>query len=480
MNIVNKLFNKYHAMSTVAKATLWFFICNNFLKCLSLLTTPVFTRLLSTEQFGIYNTYMSWVQIVTIIATLRLDYSIFNKGMTQYSEDKENYTASMQSITSIITVMLLIIYLFFHAPINKITGLTTTLSLGLFFEVFFTNAISFWTLRQRYDFKYKAVIIVSMSLALCNTGFGIIAILLTNYSGTGRILSTILVQCCFGCVIYIRNYIHSTKKFVKEYAKFAILFNLPLIPHYFASFILDQFDRIMIMKLVDYSAVGIYGIAYSTGYAIKIVTSTLNNTLIPWQYRKLKEQDYDSLAKCVNSIIHCVIICFMIYMTLSPEVIKIFAAPEYAHATYILPPITASAFLVFLYELYGNVEFFYGANKATMFIAIIGATINVILNYVFIPQFGYIVAAYTTLISYCFFVVAHYLWMNRVIHKHAPCRWIFSPYSLLISVLVMLGYTILVNFTFSLSLIRYGFVIILIAYALIRRKVLLAFISLLK
>lgn len=480
MNAIKKLFNKYQTMSIVTKATLWFFICNNLLKCLSLLTTPIFTRILSTEQFGIFNTYMSWVQIVTILSTLRLDYGIFNKGMTQFSDDKENYTASMQSTTSILTILLLILYLLFQSPINKITGLTTTLSLGLFVEVFFTNAISFWTIRQRYDFKYKCVILVSISMALCNTFFGIIAVLLTNHSGTGRIISTILIQCCFGCIIYVRNYIHSTQKFVLKYVKFAILFNLPLIPHYFASFILDQFDRIMIMKLANYSAVGIYSIAYSTGYAIKIITSTLNNTLLPWQYRKLKEQDYNTLSQCVHSITKFVLICFIIYMTFSPEVISLIASSEYRHAMYILPPVTASAFLIFLYELYANVEFFYGANKATMFIAIIGATINIILNYLFIPRLGYVAAAYTTLISYCFFTFVHYICMNRVVQKNTNSKRIFAFSNLLINMFTIIGYAIIVNFIFEYHLIRYGLAILLLIYVFLQKKEIFKFLTLLK
>lgn len=480
MKCLKKFLAKYANSSEVAKATFWFFACNILLKCISLITTPIFTRLLSTDQFGIYNTYVSWTQIVTIIATLRLDYGIFNKGMSQYSAAKDDYTATMQSISSFITIILFVLYLIFKNFFNELTGLSTFISIALFLEVFFTNAISFWSIRQRYDFKYKAAVALSISMVLCNTFLGIFAVLLTSHSGIGRILSIVLTQCCFGLIIYIVNYKKAKHIFVKEYAKFALLFNIPLLPHYFASYIMDQFDRIMIMKLVNYSAVGIYSIAYSSGFVIKIITSSLNNTLIPWQYRKLKEQDFDSISQCVNSIINCVLLCFMAYMAFAPEIITIMASSEYREAIYVMPPVTASVFLIFLYELYANVEFYYNANKATMYIAIIGSAINIILNLLFIPRWGYIMAAYTTLISYCYFTIAHFIYMSYIVRKQTNGKVIFSAKSLFFSMLLIIGYTLLINLFFNHTLLRYGLIILLALYAMMKRKNLFRFLSILK
>ena len=120
-----KLYYKYANMSDIAKATFWFFICNIFQKCISFLTTPIFTRLLSTDQYGVFVTYNSWMQILTIIVTFRLDYGIFNKGMSHFSEHKDEYAATMQGITTVITTICFIIYLIFRDYFNELTGLST-------------------------------------------------------------------------------------------------------------------------------------------------------------------------------------------------------------------------------------------------------------------------------------------------------------------------------------------------------------------
>ncbi len=476
---LHNIINKYTGMSNVAKATFWFFACNILTKCISLITTPIFTRLLSTEQYGVYNTFISWTQVATIIVTLRLDYGIFNKGMTQYSDDKSNYTATMQSITSILTVCMFLLYLPLRKYVNALTGLTTFITIALFAEVLFASALSYWMVKQRYDFKYKSVVAVSLSMSICHMLIGIAGVLLAKNQAVGRILSSVLVYTCFGLIIYIYNLKKANKLFVKEYAKFAILFVIPLLPHYFASYVLDQFDRIMIMKMVGYSAVGIYSVAYSCGYVIKIVTSSLNNTLIPWLYQQLKEKKLHAISECLNSIINSVLLCFMVFMAFAPELIRIFASPEYYEAVYVLPPVSASAFLIFLYELYANIEFYYNKNKFTMYIAIASAMINVVLNYICIPQFGYLAAAYTTLVSYCFYSVSHYVYMRRVVKKETA-QILINAGTFCKNMLVILSYTLLINLSFAYIWIRYAWILLLAAYIVIRRKKLLYFLSVLK
>ena len=91
---INKLFNRYRTMSLPAKATLWFFIGNIFQKGIAFISTPIFTRLMSTNDFGAYNFYLSWLSIFTVLLTLRLDYGGFNKGLTKYKDDKDGFAFS--------------------------------------------------------------------------------------------------------------------------------------------------------------------------------------------------------------------------------------------------------------------------------------------------------------------------------------------------------------------------------------------------
>ncbi|WP_462410350.1 lipopolysaccharide biosynthesis protein [Neobacillus sp. Marseille-QA0830] len=109
--MLTKVFVKYNSMPLPMKAAMWFLFCSILQKCFSVITTPIFTRLLTTDQFGEFTIYISWLNIFAIFTSFRLDYAVFNKGMSKYRNGKDDYTASMQSITTILTLILFVIYL---------------------------------------------------------------------------------------------------------------------------------------------------------------------------------------------------------------------------------------------------------------------------------------------------------------------------------------------------------------------------------
>lgn len=76
MTKIKQFIKKYEKMPVVARASLWFVICGFMTRGVSLLTTPIFTRLLTTEQYGVYSVFNSWLEIVTIFASLKLGYGV--------------------------------------------------------------------------------------------------------------------------------------------------------------------------------------------------------------------------------------------------------------------------------------------------------------------------------------------------------------------------------------------------------------------
>lgn len=467
--LVNKFIHKYENMTPVARAGVWFVICSMIQKSFSMITTPVFTRLLTQEEFGRYTVYMSWLQILTIICTLRLDYAVFNKGMSKFKEEKEQYTASMQSTTTILTLIVLVIYLIFRKHINELTELSTLVTLLMFAEILFTAAISFWMLRKRYDFRYREILVITIATSAANLVLGLIAVFAMEDRGLARILSCVLIQVCFGLCIYILNYKSSGRLAKWEHIKFAVLFNIPLLPNYFSSYLLEQSDRVMIQKMCGYDEAALYGVAYSLGMIVKIFVNSINNAVVPNQYRQLEEKKYGELKKQLLMLSFFLGGALLMYLTMAPELIALFAAKEYGEAVMVIPPVTLSVYFIFLYSLFSNIEFYYDANKIAVVISGIGAAINIVLNYLFIPVYGYVIAGYTTLFSYILFAVCHYLYVNHVSYKKEQCRVVGSPLLVVISV-VILACGLVIGAIYEHTLLRYGVLVLLLAAFLIKRK----------
>ena len=73
----------------------------------------------------------------------------------------------------------------------------------------------------------------------------------------------------------------------------------------------------------------------------------------------------------------------------------------------IIPRVVLSNFIIFAYTLYVNIEHYHKNTKGITFNTVIAAITNIILNLLLIPRYGYVAAAFTTLVSYLVSFVLH-------------------------------------------------------------------------
>lgn len=465
----NRFIRKYSKLSIVAKASMWFMVCGVLQKGIAVITTPIFTRLLSTTQYGEFTIFNSWLQIFTIITTFRLDFSVFNKGMSKYPDRRDEYTASMQSAMSLLTIAVFIVYLFFSKQINRFTEMSTLVTCLMFLELLFMPAIRVWTLRQRYDYRYIIVVAVTLGISIANAVIGVIAVLITENKGFARIVSFVVVECVAGSIIYVINLKKGKKLFVSEFVKFAVVFNLPLIPYYFSSYVLAQADRIMIQKMVGLDKVAIYNLAQSVGLLMTIVTTSLNSALAPWEYQKLSEGKYKEIPTKFSKIMVIVVVALMLFMAFIPEIVMILASKEYTEAIYIIPSVTACAFFMLLSDLFSNVEFYYDKNRFATYLSIGIAVINIILNYIGINLFGYVAAGYTTLICYTIFGIGHVFYSDYLVKKRLG-QYLFKKSEIFLYAGMLIGFAIVMTFLYSRVVLRYAVILGLATIVFVKRK----------
>ena len=60
----------------VLKAGIWYTVCSFLTKGIAFITTPIFTRLLSSSEYGDYNTFVAWAGIIVIVSSLFIDLNI--------------------------------------------------------------------------------------------------------------------------------------------------------------------------------------------------------------------------------------------------------------------------------------------------------------------------------------------------------------------------------------------------------------------
>ena len=121
--------------------------------------------------------------------------------------------------------------------------------------------------------------------------------------------------------------------------------------------------------------------------------------------------------------------------------------------------------MTFLYSLFSSIEFYYKKNKFISFATITGALLNIILNLIFIPIFGYVAAAYTTLIGYIIMVIMHYVFYRIITPQ--PIFDMKRIMSFLITFLIISSIAMML---YPYPMIRIGIIFIFTIAMIIKRK----------
>lgn len=465
-----KIWQKYQNMAIQAKASIWYTICNFFQKGLSFIIVPIYVRLLTTAEYGEWSVFQSWRDILIIFASLNLYAGVYTKTIVDNKDDRDRYTSSMQGLGTLISLGLLIIYFFTHNWCNRMLGLETPYMLLLFLYFIVYPSFSFWGTRQRVEYKYKPMVIVTIIVSILTPTISILLLQNTNLRANALILGYLIVQCAVGLLFYIYHFWKGRCFFHKEYWQYAAKFNIPLIPHYLSLIVLGQSDRIMIKHYCGESDAGIYSFAYQIASAINVLISAINGSRVPWTFEQLKARVYDRLKKITNALVLMMTGIVLFVALISPEIISVLGTSDYQIAVYVIPVVTLGVFYTFVYDLYASIEFYYGATKYVMFASVIGAVLNIILNAIFITIFGFIAAAYTTLVCYLVFMLMHYLFSKKVLREQKISDSVYDNRTVffLSGVITVVGLGCMA--TFQYTLIRVVLIAALISICIWKRN----------
>lgn len=444
-------------MPPEVKASIAFFIGSVISSSLAYITTPIYTRMLSAFEYGQTAVWFTWLSLLGIPAMFSLSSGVFNNGMSDYPDKRDEYSLSMLGLSSLITLIFTIIFLGTFHWTKEWLEMDFPLAVLMCVVFFFQPAYNYWMVRQRYEYKYKYPLIWTSVLALLPPLISILCIWLFPESRLyGRIFGAevTLIGAYALFVYYILkkgNYKVSTK-----YWGEAFFFNLPLIPHYLSILALGGSDRIMISNMVGNAETAYYSVAFSVAIAVSIVWSAINSSLVPFTYEHCKKKDYISIAKVTNLLLSLFALFTICASLIAPEIVWIMATSEYMEAIYVIPPVIVGVFFQVQYFVFANMVYYYKKPKYVMYASVSAAILNILLNYVFINMYGYIAAAYTTMFAYIIQAFIDFYAMKKAVG--------FNIYN--IKFIIGLSFVVIVSSLvvmslYPLALIRYLLIIVL-------------------
>lgn len=452
---INNGVQKIRGLSEPVKASLAFAACSIVQKGIGFLTTPIFTRLMSIEEYGTYSIYLSWYSIVILISSLNLSVA-YNNALIKYEKEERCVQSSFLGISTSITVLLFIVYLFSPEYWSSVLGLPYEIVLLMLFQCLIEPAFQLWLTRERFFYKYKRLILYSLFISIGSPLLGIVMVYCSGDKVLARVSSNIIICGIMYIYVYITSFIKGKCFFSARYWKMGISMCIPLIPHFLSQTILNQSDRIMISKMVGGDMAAVYSVAYTIAGVVSIIITSINSSLLPYMYRCLKEHNSQMEHRINELVVIVAVLCF-ITMLFGPEFIWVIGGKEYFDGIWVVPSVTVGTYFTFVYSVFANVEYFYEKTVHMSVASIMAAIINVLLNYILIPIMGYVVAGYTTLFGFIVLSIIHYIYYKRIIDKQewAMGSIIDIKYIFAIS-LAMIWIMILTLLLYKIVIIRYA------------------------
>lgn len=377
---------------------------------------PIFARLMTVADYGIYNTFTSYVNIFAMIVGFALHSSIKNANI-DYPEKVSDYSSSVSLLILFSAAFWSIVAVIFRVPISNLLSLEHPYLLVLVvLESLGISLISFYNCYLAIEYKYKEYLILSLIFASLGIGLSI-AMILTVCTGErylGRIIGTLVSALLVGGYILIRLYRKARPKINKEFWKYGLKISLPLIPHGLSQILLSQFDRIMIKKIIGSAESGLYSFAYNILMIFSVIASSLDTAWTQWFFEQMRQENYAKIRKVAN-IYAALLGVFMVALYLiSPELILILGGEKYMESRFVVYPVLLAGFFGFMYYFPSAIEYYHKKTKMIAVATMIAAGLNVVLNLIFIPKYGYVAAAYTTVVCYVVYYIIHIFFSRKI------------------------------------------------------------------
>ena len=285
-----------------------------------------------------------------------------------------------------------------------------------------------------------------------------------------RVIATTLVNVALFTVLYIAISRKGRKFFSKKYWGYALKFNLPLVPHYLSQVVLNQSDRLMINRICGPVETAYYSVAYTLAMVLQILNNSVSATMNPWIYKAIKNNEAHKIGKVSYAVLGLIAALNLAVILAAPELLSLLAPDSYMAAIWVVPPVTASVYFMFLYNLFATFEYYYEKTHYVTIATIVGAVLNIVLNALFIPKFGFVAAGYTTLVCYILYAFAHYFFMRKVLKKFMGGTKIYD-----VRIILALGLALLLGagaimLLYTMPVIRYCLLAVLLGLGVWKRK----------
>lgn len=366
-------------------------------KLIVLLMMPFYTAWLSPEQFGVADLVSQTANMIIPIACIGLSEALFRFALD--CEDKKKVFSTALTALGVGTAAMLLLL-----PILNIFDAFDGYILLIGAYVAFANIHSVTAHYVRA--KGKTVIFAAQGIfnTLLTVAFNILFLFVFNIGAYGYVLSVVLGDLLSTLVIIFAERLwrdFSIKSFSRKTLSELLRFSIPYIPTTMLWLITSVSDRYIVKAFCGIDETGLYAASYKIPTLLTLVATVF---IEAWQFSAIKDANECEreafFGKVFRAYMGIMFFASSVLIAGSKIFTEILLDAAYYSAWEYIPVLVGATVFSTLVSFVGSVYFVEKKSLLSMFTALTGAVINVILNFIMIPDHGAMGAAVATLISY--------------------------------------------------------------------------------
>lgn len=452
-------------IQTIVKNTTALIIMQIVTMCLGLIFSIYLARYLGVSDFGKYSFALSFTSLLSII----VDVGFNQLTVREISRDKTKLEEFVGNIIPIKICLSLIYFIIIYLLLSLMKHPYDT-KIVVYMFVIFTILSSFGDFIKSIFNAYEIMEYISFISILEKViiVFSGVALLILGYS-------LIEVVLMYPIAAFI-SMILCSSILIKKVSSFKFEVNLPVWKYLvisslpfgiFSIFIAINYriDTIMLSILKDDTTVGLYNAAYTLVLALNFIPGSYVNSIFPLISRLSIDRNTSLIIAYEKSLKYLLIIAIPLTIgtiMLADKIILLIYGEGFKDSSYALQILIIAVIPIFIHNVLGAIILAINREKDAIPMWAVCAAINIILNYIFIPRYGFVAASITTLISEIIICLQFYYFVNRNFYHVSIQKFIWKP--LIGGLLMAIFLLFLRDINIIISVIAASFVYFVIIY----------------
>lgn len=451
------------------KKFMQFALGNVIILLIGFITTPIITHLVSPEELGKYSLFNTVGNLCVLLCMMGIDQAFIR----YYYEENETGRVKLSKIFMVFCVLntlaISVVFFMLKTQIAKsLFGIDSyvpaiVLSVFVLFNILYNIVLLQLRIQQRlnmYNFLHtlqKAGYLIFSIVGSCAGVFGLISAVILSY-GIVSLMGFLLERKIW----FSKN---SKQVKLKHNIRELLIFGFPIFFSSIIAWVFQATDKIMIKAFAGFSELGIYSSAAELIIILNAVQSAFATFWIPVAYEHfIKEPNDTCFFTTVNQIISFLMFVLAIILISSKEILGVLLGDSYQNAAYVFPSLV---FMPIMYTISETTVLGINFKKKTIYhiwISIISATSNIILNVLLIPFFGAKGAAMATGLAY----FIH--WGGRTFFSYKCLKINYGIKKFLVAFMFMYVFAVYASFA-DKNIIFIAFVVLLLLCLLYRNVI---------